>query len=179
MSEPKDVGLQSLICSLRLSVMRTPLYKAWGKRGCSKKRQVIYLSMMAFEIPPQSQPPPLSAPSPPRRWAQGMENEHDKGGMHKVSLFSLLLLTLRGSALPRRFLFCFRIDDVKPLAPQLIGQWGSLALTWGTACSIQAIAFQSLQLFRALMPRVKMVDFALLVGRLSSIIASAYSGFHG
>jgi hypothetical protein len=62
---------------------------------------------------------------------------------------------------------------LEPLAPQVIGQWGSLALTWGTACSIRAIAFRSLQIFRALMPRVKKVDFALLVGRLSSTISAS------
>ena len=62
---------------------------------------------------------------------------------------------------------------LEPLAPQVIGQWGSLALTWGTACSIRAIAFRSLQLFRALMPRIKKVDFALLVGRLSSTISAS------
>ena len=62
---------------------------------------------------------------------------------------------------------------LEPLAPQLVGQWGSLALTWGTACSIRAIAFRSLQIFRALMPRVKKVDFALLVGRLSNTIAAS------
>jgi len=62
---------------------------------------------------------------------------------------------------------------LEPLAPQVIGQWGSLALAWGTACSIRAIAFRSLQIFRALMPRIKKVDFALLVGRLSSTMAAS------
>lgn len=62
---------------------------------------------------------------------------------------------------------------LEPLSPQVLGQWGTLALTWGTACSIRAIAFRSLQIFRALMPRVKKGDFALLVGRLSSTIAAS------
>ncbi|KAF9525743.1 cell morphogenesis N-terminal-domain-containing protein [Crepidotus variabilis] len=63
------------------------------------------------------------------------------------------------------------VGFLEPLAPQLLIQWGSLALMWGTACSIRAIAFRSLQIFRALMPKVKKADFALLVGRLSSTIA--------
>ena len=62
---------------------------------------------------------------------------------------------------------------LEPLAPQVVGQWGSLALSWGTSCSIRAIAFRSLQIFRALMPRIKKVDVALLVGRLSSTIAAS------
>ncbi|KAH9933118.1 cell morphogenesis N-terminal-domain-containing protein [Epithele typhae] len=32
--------------------------------------------------------------------------------------------------------------------------WGTLALNWGTACSIRPVAFRSLQLYRALMPRI-------------------------
>ena len=58
------------------------------------------------------------------------------------------------------------------LAPMLAERWGSLALAWGTACSIRAIAFRSLQIFRALMPRVKQSDLALLLGRLSNTISA-------
>ena len=58
------------------------------------------------------------------------------------------------------------------LAPKLAEEWGSLALNWGTACSIRATAFRSLQIFRALMPRVTEPSLALLLGRLSNTIAS-------
>lgn len=62
---------------------------------------------------------------------------------------------------------------LEPLAPHIVNQWGSMALAWGTACSIRATAFRSLQIFRALMPRVKKADFALLLGRLSNTVASS------
>lgn len=65
------------------------------------------------------------------------------------------------------------ITYLEPLAPSLANQWGSLALTWGTACSIRSTAFRSLQIFRALMPRVKQNDFALLLGRLSNTISAS------
>jgi len=65
------------------------------------------------------------------------------------------------------------IGFLEPLAPSLVGQWGSLALIWGTSCSIRAIAFRSLQTFRALMPRVKKADLALLLGRLSNTVAAS------
>ena len=68
---------------------------------------------------------------------------------------------------------CTRIlDFLAPLAPRLIKDWGSLALTWGTACSIRVVAFRSLQIFRALMPRVTKTELALLIGRLSNTIAA-------
>jgi hypothetical protein len=69
--------------------------------------------------------------------------------------------------------FCSRILRIlTPLHSKLPEQWGSIALTWGTACSIRAIAFRSLQIFRALMPRVTKADLALLLGRLSNTVAS-------
>ena len=64
------------------------------------------------------------------------------------------------------------LNFLSPLAPKLAKDWGSLALTWGTACSIRATAFRSLQIFRALMPRVTKNDLALLLGRLSNTIAA-------
>ena len=76
-------------------------------------------------------------------------------------------------AVPKMKVLCTRVlNFLEPLASHLVSQWGSLALDWGTACSIRATAFRSLQLFRALMPRVKKADFALLLGRLSNTIAS-------
>jgi len=77
------------------------------------------------------------------------------------------------NAIPKMKSLCARVVAYfEPLAPHLISQWGSLALSWGTSCSIRSIAFRSLQIFRALMPHVKKADFALLLGRLSNTIAS-------
>ncbi|KAH9477954.1 Cell morphogenesis protein PAG1 [Psilocybe cubensis] len=77
-------------------------------------------------------------------------------------------------AVPKMKLLCSRVlGFLEPLAPSLVSQWGSLALTWGTTCSIRATAFRSLQLFRALMPRVKKADFAMLLGRLSNTVAAS------
>ncbi|KAA1476636.1 hypothetical protein DENSPDRAFT_933178 [Dentipellis sp. KUC8613] len=61
---------------------------------------------------------------------------------------------------------------LEPLRPKLTKEWGSLALLWGTACSIRAIAFRSLQIFRALLPSATQADLALLLGRLSNTIAA-------
>lgn len=61
---------------------------------------------------------------------------------------------------------------LQPLCPKLAKEWGSLALLWGTACSIRAIAFRSLQIFRALVPSATQTDLALLLGRLSNTIAA-------
>ncbi|KAJ7905688.1 cell morphogenesis N-terminal-domain-containing protein [Mycena olivaceomarginata] len=58
-----------------------------------------------------------------------------------------------------------------PLCPMLAELWGSLALSWGTSCSIRATAFRSLQIFRAIMVRVSPGDLALLLGRLSNTIS--------
>ncbi|KAF7294754.1 hypothetical protein MIND_01012800 [Mycena indigotica] len=58
-----------------------------------------------------------------------------------------------------------------PLCPKLPELWGSLALYWGTSCSIRATAFRSLQIYRAIMVGVTSADLALLLGRLSNTIA--------
>ncbi|KAF5351214.1 hypothetical protein D9756_008427 [Leucocoprinus leucothites] len=65
------------------------------------------------------------------------------------------------------------IGFLEPLHSQIASHWGTLALLWGTSCSIRSVAFRSLQLFRALMPRIKQGDFALLLGRLTNTIAAA------
>lgn len=61
---------------------------------------------------------------------------------------------------------------LEPLAPHLAEDWGSVALLWGTNCSIRAIAFRSLQIFRALMPPVTKADLSQLLARLSNTIAA-------
>ncbi|KAJ7219440.1 cell morphogenesis N-terminal-domain-containing protein [Mycena pura] len=58
-----------------------------------------------------------------------------------------------------------------PLCPELPELWGSLALYWGTSCSIRATAFRSLQIYRAIMVCVPSADLALLLGRLSNTIS--------
>lgn len=75
---------------------------------------------------------------------------------------------------PKLAWFCARIIELlEPSYPALKESWGSLALNWGTSCSIRQAAFRSLQVFRALSPRVKQSDMALLLGRLSNTIAAS------
>ncbi|KAI0053212.1 hypothetical protein FA95DRAFT_1674602 [Auriscalpium vulgare] len=77
------------------------------------------------------------------------------------------------SSEPKMRMLCARVLNLlEPLQVKLTEQWGSLALLWGTACSIRPIAFRSLQLFRALSPGTSATDFALVIGRLSNTIAS-------
>ncbi|KAH0581896.1 hypothetical protein H2248_011576 [Termitomyces sp. 'cryptogamus'] len=63
------------------------------------------------------------------------------------------------------------LELLSPLSPKLVEEWGKLALAWGTTCSIRATAFRSLQIFRALMPKVVQRDVAVLLGRLSNTIS--------
>jgi hypothetical protein len=73
---------------------------------------------------------------------------------------------------PKMQSLCSRVLTLLvPLHPKLAERWGSLALLWGTACSIRAIAFRSLQIFRALLPGITSSDLALLLARLSSTIS--------
>ncbi|KAG6831058.1 hypothetical protein H0H92_012981 [Tricholoma furcatifolium] len=64
------------------------------------------------------------------------------------------------------------LELLAPLSPKLVDDWGKLAILWGTACSIRATAFRSLQIFRALMPKVIQRDIASLLGRLSNTISA-------
>ncbi|KAG6879009.1 hypothetical protein C0992_005899 [Termitomyces sp. T32_za158] len=64
------------------------------------------------------------------------------------------------------------LELLSPLSPKLVEEWGKLALAWGTTCSIRATAFRSLQIFRALMPKVVQKDVAVLLGRLSNTISA-------
>ena len=74
---------------------------------------------------------------------------------------------------PKMQMLCSRILTLLvPLHPKLAERWGSLALLWGTACSIRAIAFRSLQIFRALLPGTTSGDLALLLARLSNTISA-------
>lgn len=63
------------------------------------------------------------------------------------------------------------LELLSPLSPKLVEEWGRLALAWGTTCSIRATASRSLQIFRALMPKVVQKDVAVLLGRLSNTIS--------
>ncbi|KAH9018690.1 cell morphogenesis N-terminal-domain-containing protein [Lactarius hengduanensis] len=74
---------------------------------------------------------------------------------------------------PKMQRMCSRVLTLLiPLHPKLAERWGSLALLWGTACSIRAIAFRSLQIFRALLPSTTSSDLALLLARLSNTISA-------
>jgi Cell morphogenesis C-terminal/Cell morphogenesis central region len=64
------------------------------------------------------------------------------------------------------------LHHLEPLCPSLAEEWGSLTLSWGTACSIRGIAFRSLHIFRALLPRIKQSDLAVLLGRLTNTISA-------
>ncbi len=73
---------------------------------------------------------------------------------------------------PKMQSLCSRVLTLLvPLHPKLAERWGSLALLWGTACSIRAIAFRSLQISRALLPGITSSDLALLLARLSNTIS--------
>lgn len=69
---------------------------------------------------------------------------------------------------------------LEPLDPNLADEWGSLALLWGTTCSIRPIAFRSLQVYRGLMPAptVTRSDIAQLLGRLSNTVAAQETSLH-
>ncbi|KAI0065268.1 hypothetical protein BV25DRAFT_1927987 [Artomyces pyxidatus] len=78
------------------------------------------------------------------------------------------------SSEPKMRSLCAQILSVlEPLHLKLTEVWGSLALLWGTACSIRPIAFRSLQIFRALSPGSTPTDLALLLGRLSNTVAAS------
>lgn len=122
-----------------------------------------------------------------RAWAPKYDEVLDRGGHKSRSQVKVLIDGLEKDSEtlvwtdenttqdvePKMKEFCSRILEIlSPLHPKLPEQWGSVALAWGTACSIRAIAFRSLQIFRALMPRVNKADLALLLGRLSNTVAS-------
>ncbi|KIY48463.1 hypothetical protein FISHEDRAFT_73659 [Fistulina hepatica ATCC 64428] len=80
---------------------------------------------------------------------------------------------------PKMRWLCAKILDIlEPLCLSLAEKWGSLALVWGTSCSIRATAYRSLQIFRAISPRVKKNDFAILLGRLTNTMAAPDTGMH-
>ncbi|KAH7878271.1 cell morphogenesis N-terminal-domain-containing protein [Lentinula edodes] len=75
---------------------------------------------------------------------------------------------------PKMHLFCSRvIQFLEPLCPSLREKWGTVALEWSTSCSIRSVAFRSLQIFRALLPRLKTRQLALIIGRLSNTISAS------
>jgi hypothetical protein len=77
-----------------------------------------------------------------------------------------------GQVEPKMQKLCSRVLTLLiPLHSKLAERWGSLALQWGTACSIRAIAFRSLQIFRALLPGITPSDLAHLLARLSNTIS--------
>jgi hypothetical protein len=122
-----------------------------------------------------------------RSWIPGYDELHDRSHYPSRLALKSAIANLEQEAktmlwkedetsvqsVPKMKWLCTQIlSFLVPLAPRLAERWGSLALTWGTACSIRATAFRSLQIFRALMPRVTKSDLALLLGRLSNTIAA-------
>ncbi|TFK41667.1 cell morphogenesis N-terminal-domain-containing protein [Crucibulum laeve] len=77
-------------------------------------------------------------------------------------------------AVPKMKWLCSKVlEYLEPLAPNIRNQWGLLASLWGTQCSIRTTAFRSMQIFRALMPRIKRTEFANIIGRLSNTISAS------
>ncbi|KAJ3788761.1 cell morphogenesis N-terminal-domain-containing protein [Lentinula aff. detonsa] len=75
---------------------------------------------------------------------------------------------------PKMHWLCSRvIQFLEPLCPSLREKWGTVALEWSTSCSIRSVAFRSLQIFRALLPRLKTQQLALIIGRLSNTISAS------
>ncbi|KAJ4488306.1 cell morphogenesis N-terminal-domain-containing protein [Lentinula aciculospora] len=75
---------------------------------------------------------------------------------------------------PKMHWLCSRvIQFLEPLCPSLRDKWGTVALEWSTSCSIRSVAFRSLQIFRALLPRLKTQQLALIIGRLSNTISAS------
>jgi hypothetical protein len=64
------------------------------------------------------------------------------------------------------------INFFEPLAPDVSSNWGSIAVEWGTQCSIKAVAFRSLQLYRSILPPVNKEALGKFLGRLSNTIAA-------
>ncbi|KAH8818561.1 cell morphogenesis N-terminal-domain-containing protein [Flagelloscypha sp. PMI_526] len=123
-------------------------------------------------------------------WAPGYDELHDRASYPSRSALKAQLSKLEEEAGARfwkdddsdeksspnmKWLCKEVLNFVRPLCPNIAEAWGSLALHWGTACSIRLIAFRSLQIFRALMPKVQQRDLALLLGRLSNTIAGPES----
>ncbi|KIK63789.1 hypothetical protein GYMLUDRAFT_40866 [Collybiopsis luxurians FD-317 M1] len=75
---------------------------------------------------------------------------------------------------PKMHWLCSRvIQFLEPLCPFLREKWGTVALEWSTSCSIRSTAFRSLQIFRALLPRLKTQQLALIIGRLSNTLSAS------
>lgn len=125
-----------------------------------------------------------------RAWAPGYDELHDRSSYPSRAALKHHLADLEQEASTRfwkdddsdeksspnmKWLCTEVLTFVRPLCPNIAEAWGSLALHWGTACPIRLIAFRSLQIFRALMPKVQQRDLALLLGRLSNTIAGPES----
>ncbi|EAU81493.2 hypothetical protein CC1G_05323 [Coprinopsis cinerea okayama7 len=121
-----------------------------------------------------------------RSWVPGYDELADRSHQRSHSIVKERMLTFQqeieryywsddessADVEPKMSWVCQQIlEFLEPLSPNLASAWGTVALEWGTACSVRAVAFRSLQLFRALMPRVKKTDLAHLLGRLSNTIS--------
>ena len=95
-----------------------------------------------------------------------LELEKDSNGMFWTEDDNVSLIDEK-----MRTLCTLVLQWLGPLHPELADEWGTLALIWGTTCSIRPIAFRSLQVFRSLMPKITQADLAQLLGRLSNTVA--------
>lgn len=90
-----------------------------------------------------------------RSWTPGYAELHDRSTGRSRSSVKEAIATLEkeaedeeddlsDAAVPKMKQLASRIlSFLDPLAPHLVSQWGSLALEWGTSCSIRATAFRS------------------------------------
>ncbi|KAJ7741597.1 cell morphogenesis N-terminal-domain-containing protein [Mycena maculata] len=121
-----------------------------------------------------------------RSWAPGYDELPDRSAYPNRSVLKASISSLEAEAEtmywkedettvdvePKMKWLCSEVVRfMLPLCPMLPDLWGSLALSWGTSCSIRGTAFRSLQIYRAIMVRVTPGDLALLLGRLSNTIS--------
>ncbi|KII91186.1 hypothetical protein PLICRDRAFT_135155 [Plicaturopsis crispa FD-325 SS-3] len=128
-----------------------------------------------------------------RAWSPGFDELPDRSAYLSRSALKTTLASLEKDAEtifwreedatqqfgPKMQSLCGQVlDFMGPLRAGLAERWGTLALEWSTFCSIRPIAFRSLHLFRAIMPRATQSDLGLLLGRLSNSIAGTDENVH-
>lgn len=63
------------------------------------------------------------------------------------------------------------VDFVEPLLTTLVDDWGHVALDWATTCALKPMALRSLQIYRALSPRIDQASVDALLNRLSNTVS--------
>lgn len=123
-----------------------------------------------------------------RSWAPGYDEIPERANYHSRAMLKGELSEIETEAEkmywmedektsesePKMQWLCSRvIQFLEPLCPALREKWGTVALEWSTSCSIRSTAFRSLQIFRALLPRLKTQQLALIIGRLSNTLSAS------